>query len=337
MIRIVPFVLLFVSFTFLNSCNDDFQINAKWKDITVVYCLLNTNESDSVHYVRINRAFINEKNDALMLAQNPDSTNYNDSLFVRLEVWKNGVRNPADDIILKKIPNNGKDSGIFAKTNQYLWATEPHTVLDPKAMYKLVITNTVTGKIIWSETPIVGNITSYFPKPGNKITITSKNDLEFKWISGENAYFYDVIAEIWYSEYPVLDPDKKVTKMIYWPIALNYIPSKINEQVEMTVKISGQSFYEYLKDNIAINYNLNREFVRIDFKYSAGGKEIYNYINVNKPSIGIVQKKPEYTNITNGLGVFSSRNQNIISARITQTMLLELQSNDLTRDLNFIR
>jgi len=287
--------------------------------------------------VRINRAFINEKNDAFMLAQNPDSTNYKDSLFVRFEIWKNGQHNPANDIILKKVANNSKDSGIFANKNQYLWVTEPNTVLDPKAIYKLVITNTVSGKVIYSETPIVGNITSYFPKPGNKITITSKTDLEFKWVSGVNAYFYDVVAEIWYSEFPVDKPEDKVKKMITWPIVLSYFPSKLNEQVEMTVKISGEAFYNFLKDNIPVNYEVNREFLRIDFKYSAGGKEIYNYINVNKPSIGIVQKKPEYTNINNGLGVFSSRNQNIVSARITPTMLLELQANDKTRDLNFIR
>ena len=31
------------------------------------------------------------------------------------------------------------------------------------------------------------------------------------------------------------------------------------------------------------------------------------FIDVNKPSTGIIQEKPEYTNITDGLGLLSSR------------------------------
>ncbi|NLJ06640.1 MAG: hypothetical protein GX437_03105 [Sphingobacteriales bacterium] len=333
----LPVLLLLLISLFLINCNDDFQINAKWKDITIVYCLLNPSEPDSQHFVRINRAFLNDKNDALMLAQNPDSTNYQDSLFVRLEYWKNNTHVSVNDIVLYRIPNNHKDSGIFANTGQYLWATPKKTVLDQEAIYKLRITNTVTGKEVWAETPIVGNIYSLFPKVGNKITISPKSNIDFQWYSGKNAFFYDVVAEIWYNEFPASKPEEKTKKVLYWPIAKNYVPSKTDEIVEMKVTVPGISFYQFLKDNIPVNYDINREFLRIDFIYSAGGEEIYNYMNVNKPSIGIVQKKPEYTNISNGLGVFSSRNRNVVSVQITPTMRVELQTNDLTRDLNFIR
>lgn len=333
----LPIFLYILTAFVLTGCDNDFQINAKWKDITIVYCLLNKNEADSQHFVRINRAFLNENNDALMLAKNPDSTNYKDSLYVRLEYWKNNVHYVANDIVLHRVPNLHKDSGIFANTDQYLWATPPKTVLSEEAIYKLVITNTATGKVVWSETPIVGNISSSFPKAGNKITISPKNNIDFEWFSGKNAYFYDVVAEIWYNEFPASKPEEKTKKVLYWPIAMNLLPSKTNEIVEMKVTVAGISFYQFLKDNIAVDDDINREFLRIDFIYSAGGKEIYNYMNVNKPSIGIVQKKPEYTNINNGLGVFSSRNKNIVSVQITPTMRTELQTNDLTRDLNFIR
>ena len=39
---------------------------------------------------------------------------------------------------------------------------------------------------------------------------------------------------------------------------------------------------------------------------SAGGDELYNYIQVNTQS-GFSQTVPDYTNVTGGFGVFSSR------------------------------
>ena len=328
--------MLFLMLT-LVSCDDDFVINAEWADITVVYGLLNPSAPDSVNYIRINRAFVNEDNDALMLAQEPDSINYKDSLYVVLQMWKNGVYLSGNDIVLTKVPNEDKDSGIFSNKDQYLYATPSHTPLDPTAIYKLKIKNTVTGKEVSSEAAIVGNMISEFPRVGNKITITSKNDLDFVWYSGANAYFYDFNAIIYYNEYPRTKPDQKVTKTINWPLGKSMKTKNIEGNDEMKLTVTGISFYQLLKDNIAIDSDIDREFLKIEFVYSAGGEEIFNYINVNKPSIGTVQKKPEYSNITNGLGVFSSRNKNVIGMQITPTTLSEIQSNDLTIDLNFIR
>ena len=41
---------------FVASCKKDLNINDEWKEITVVYGLLNVN--DSIHYVKITKAFL---------------------------------------------------------------------------------------------------------------------------------------------------------------------------------------------------------------------------------------------------------------------------------------
>jgi hypothetical protein len=46
------------------------------------------------------------------------------------------------------------------------------------------------------------------------------------------------------------------------------------------------------------------------FYFYGGAEDLYTYQEVNRPSIGIVQKKPEYTNISDGLGLFSSSHIN---------------------------
>ena len=44
----------------------------------------------------------------------------------------------------------------------------------------------------------------------------------------------------------------------------------------------------------------------IQIKLSAGGDELYNYIQVNSQS-GFLQSVPDYTNVSGGYGMFSSR------------------------------
>jgi hypothetical protein len=335
--KLVRNILLVIPFLFILSCDDDFQINADWKDITIVYGLMNPNEADSIHYLRINRAYLNEDANAISLAQIPDSTNYQDSLFVRLKSYRNGNYLPNEDIIFYKTPNDNKDSGLFATADQYLWATPAQTILDSRNTYRLLITNTVSGKEVSSSTEIVENVTPIFPRDGLKVTINPDNDLTVQWLNGKNAFFYDVSAEIYYNEYEKNLPDEKVKKKITWPLIRSLHPSSTTQTDEMKVAVPGENFFELLKDNIEVDLSKEREFLRMDFIFSAGGEEIYNYINVNQPSIGAVQKKPEYTNITNGLGVFSSRNKNVVSVKITTFTLLAIQEHEKTLNLNFVR
>jgi hypothetical protein len=47
---------------------------------------------------------------------------------------------------------------------------------------------------------------------------------------------------------------------------------------------------------------------------------ICTYIAVNEPSSSINQNKPEFTNLTNALGVFSSRNTKIFKSTTVQSV-----------------
>ena len=105
----------------------------------------------------------------------------------------------------------------------------------------------------------------------------------------------------------------------------------------MSIKVLGDLFFDVMATNIPVDMNLSREFKGFNLVYSAGGQEIYYYIDVNKPTSGLIQKKPEYSNIDNGLGVFSSRNQNTTHARLSAIGLYELQNNPKTMDLNFVK
>ena len=127
--------IIFLFFTILLSlffsCSTDFDVNAEWKDITVVYCLLNQN--DSAHYVKVNKAFLGEQ-DAYIMAQISDSFNY-ENINVSLEQWNNDNR--IKIIPLEKTTEIVKQPGIFATDNNIIYKTTGSIFADSE--YKLII------------------------------------------------------------------------------------------------------------------------------------------------------------------------------------------------------
>ena len=75
--KVLVFTISIISL-FLGSCSNDLEINAPWKDVTVVFGLLNKNET--THYVRISKAFLGE-GDAMEFASQFDSLYYNPDLL----------------------------------------------------------------------------------------------------------------------------------------------------------------------------------------------------------------------------------------------------------------
>jgi hypothetical protein len=82
-------ILISLNFLFLLlvSCSTDFDINETWKDTTIVYGIVNQN--DSITYIKVNKAFLGD-GDALMMAQIRDSNEYSIPLEVKMEEWSNG-------------------------------------------------------------------------------------------------------------------------------------------------------------------------------------------------------------------------------------------------------
>lgn len=326
--------LIYLCFTILlfSNCDDTFVVNADWKDITIIYGLLN--QSDSIQYIKINKAYLNENTNAIELAKVMDSIYYKDSLTVMLEEWSGN--NKLNTIYLYKEFSINKDSGLFAYPGQYLYRT-PKCKLNIGSEYKLIVKNPKTGKEMTSQTSLVADVLPQYPAENGQITFKPNYKYTVQWYSGKNAYFYDLTVDVLYIEYPKSNPSFITQKVIHWPI-FSYNTTQNQDGMKlMSQPLDGNSFFDLLGNSIPVDMNLSREFKGFDLVFSSGGQEIYYYINVNKPSVGIIQKKPEYSNINNGLGVFSSRNQKIIHARLSALSLTEIKKNTKTIDLNFVK
>jgi hypothetical protein len=143
------------------SCSTKFNVAAPYKNVTVVYGLLDLR--DTAHYIRIEKAFMDEHKSALTMAQVADSSYY-PGINVRLErISFLDTTRVADTFHLSRVDmyNEGysKPSGTFFSAPNYAYKFKG--TLDPvNSFYRLVITNYNTGETDSVETPIINDMDS---------------------------------------------------------------------------------------------------------------------------------------------------------------------------------
>ena len=97
---------------------------------------------------------------------------------------------------------------------------------------------------------------------------------------------------------------------IYYDYVVEYLdkPDYLNTQGIHITKISDEHTLCFANDESVLNHFFASSFdtYPMEITVAAGGDELYNYIQVNQQS-GYSQSIPDYTNISGGRGVFSSR------------------------------
>src|SRR5258708_36319295 len=92
------FAFLFIILS-LAGCKQDFDVTSSYKEVPVVYGLLN--QLENTHYVRIQKGYL-IKGNAYVAAGVADSIYYNDNLVVKLTPLFNGSPS-GQEITLEKI------------------------------------------------------------------------------------------------------------------------------------------------------------------------------------------------------------------------------------------
>lgn len=313
----------------LFSCKNDLDINADWRETIVVYGMLNSN--DTVQYVRIAKAFLNENTSALQVAGISDSL-YLDSAVVTIRS-KDGSFNDT----LKRVWNIAKDSGLFAndKNPLYRLLTPAGQSLDPNKTYLLEVYSPKTGNRVWAETNIVGRATILSPfRDSNSNFSVTPEFLTISMKSGINSNAYDVKMHVTYQEFPKSDTNRKVIKTATWHLLTNATaPPSSN----MLYKIPRQALLQFLGSSIGKDSGYYHRLSYIGMTVYGGNQILTDYISTNEPSIGIVQKQAEYSNINGGTGLFASRCiQRIDRVKFDGGSIIFLRNNAETKPLNLL-
>ncbi len=318
-----------------NSCSNDFDLVDNWRDIPVVYALIS--KQDTAHYFRIEKAFVDPSTSAFEIAQRPDSLYY-DNIKVELERAATNERFQLNrvDGTLEGYP---RAAGDLASSPNYLYKLRGDAIeFEDDEEYNLIITRGDTDAVLTTATTqIVGDYEKVTSQPANPINWREGGAVNISWRSDENsAVFYDLRLILHYLEQDPNDFSQFIPKQLEWVLEKGIERSPNTPRTNLT--INGTEFYKFLQAEIDDSQNLTRSFQTIDIVVDAGGEDLFNYINIGQANTGITsaQAIPNYTNLSNGLGVFSSRNRLILEDYNINTETRDsLRDGRFTKHLNF--
>jgi len=298
--------LILVVFTMLfSACETDFDVNGEWEETTVVYGFLDASDENPLQKIKISKAFLGNM-DAYQMAQYADSINF-DTANIDVMIYKWGFNEIEDSVSLNAVPNL-RDGDIFNDSIIVYEFVNENSFLQKEYEYELVVKNNKSGNIVTSRTSIISTSpswSSFVPSQYNfgfyKKDENEFDDKKINWRSVDGGKLYQLNILFQYSE------ENTITGKLD-SITINWLqPLQNNSNNPINVELEGVKFFNFLKDNINENDDVIRVFNSISVQMTVGSEDLETYINVNKPITGIVQERPSFTNINNGIGLFSSR------------------------------
>ena len=290
------YLLLSVFVVIFTSCETDFDVNANWEEVTVVYGLLDSGTGEETQQIKISKAFLG-KMDAMQMAQYADSINFDEGeLSVKvIRIKNNGI---TDTIALDEVPTF-RDPGVF-NDSIMIYTFVNDNFLISNSEYELLIKNNITGNQVSSRTNLVSNF---------DFDNVFRNTKAFQFGFYNNGD-YSISTITW-------DDSNDNGEIYQLDLVINYIENSEPKELvfsqdliddkETKISIEGERFYNFLRQEIEKDNSKERYFIGIDLVMTVGSEELDTYIKVNKPITGIVQERPDFTNINNGIGLFSSR------------------------------
>ena len=344
--------LLFLSsIALFTSCDNDLQIIADWKDVPVVYGILNA--EDTVHYVKLNKAFLGQ-GDVMMMAQEFDSLNYSgEDVGLRLlEMEESNIPN-SDYVQRKQIELEPTDEfvkpeGVFSSPTQIIYKTAEE--INSNYFYTAEVYRKSNDTLIaYTQNPITiikpVNITK--PNSFSPLNITPNGYVpKVEWKSVAGADLYELSMNFHYIEFPISGGDS-----VPRSIKLDF-PTRLSNDSgggqNMSYSLEFYQLLNFIAANIEEDPTVRRllptqvvfgsaiSHACLHFTLYAAGEDLSTYLVLNQNTNSLVLDRPEYSNIENGIGILSSRSYDIVeSVKISNPTNDEISTNEITKHLNF--
>lgn len=328
-LKISALLLTVISVITFFSCSTEIDIIAPKKDVTIIYGLLEANQT--THYIRINKSFVGADS-ASALASQPGANEYSDEEIL--------------EAVVRELNANGDITRTFGLQSTYVFSKEEGTFfsdsnkvyyfnadLDVTKEYELYLRIKPEGedeKEVSAITNVLGSTDGtdlivtkpVLTKPCGSIGVDRdagevdwvrngdyRDAWSLKWSASNNASSYTSYARFYYRD--VYADGTVIKDSVIIPMGIEKVTPTTN-QGEVEFIVSPLEMYLAIGRNV-VDYDFtNDTYTRIvndtlDFFIEVANGELATYIEINQPVTDVVQEKPQYTNVVNGIGLFASR------------------------------
>ena len=342
----IPFFSISLIFS---SCSTDFELNAPYETIPVVYGLLD--QSKDTQFVKINRSFLGYGNNVDYAAIN-DCTHFEYVVAV-LEEY-NEFGNLIDHDTLKELMVGNLQPGIFYEDSQKVYYLETdNDTLKEENTYHLKVSVPDKGLNFDAETDLIKGswlnfkfqTILYLAGSGFKVAdvdlaTTEDGYLEqtLRWTTAERGKRYELMLRLHYTE--VYNDLTEQEKYLEWNLGRQISVSSSGGE-EMFKDVSGGSFFNFVETQLQNYENEDQVMKRVlgmdavEIILTAGNEDLNTYMQVNEPVTGIVTERPIFTNVNNGIGIFASKYSTRVSTFLSDGSMLEICAGQKTSGFKF--
>ena len=305
--RVSHFFLFLFSFFLLWSCEVEFSPNAEWKNVPVVYCLLD--QDDDTTWVRVQRCYLSEGN-IYQYGSNSDSINYpQGSISVALLAYSDGTLKDSIPFIYTE---RDRDSGAFAYTAQPLYYAVTKNKLRESYTFVLNVRSTADGHLLATTDPlslikkgsgalITKPSYSVHPSSGDTMGGFYFNDGDpsmgayclIQWNPLENARLYQPMVRFYYESGGVRH---------HLDLLCQRVTSSTSE-----VRYSREQFLTDIEQKLQHDTTTKHYIPHVDIYLTCCTEELNAYISTSSLGTSINQEHEAFSNIIGGVGIFAAR------------------------------
>ena len=286
------------------SCDNELQVNADFKDITVIYAALEANKD--VNWVRVQRGYLG--NEAASVSfDRTDSLYYPvDEIDVLLREFEPGsARSDEEREIPLQVDSTtfSLQPGTFTTEGHRLYRTPPGVELDLDKDYEVVVIRKDNSEA-YARTSLIDNAVindpnSRNPDPDVRVF---RDRVEWQPVSGAASHEVKVV-------YKFLEFDNNTKQSTIDSISFSVLNISPANEGSTGRSIETDIINRLAISNLEVKPNVFRFFKEIRIEIWSVGEDLQTFMELNQPSGGISQNKPAFPQVTNGTGVVSTRSK----------------------------
>lgn len=287
---------------FFASCEVDFSPNAEWKEVPVLYCVID--QDDDTTWARVEKCYLGNES-IYSYGRISDSINYAPG---SISVWLVAIGNgQVKDSIGMQYTEVDHFDGAFASQAQPVYYGLTKDRLHEDCEYILRVRKTADNSVIAESKPVnlvIQKTEQVVARPANTGVFGFYESrgpatafCRIEWPAMENARLYEPIVRFYYA----IDTDT-----MYLDIKCGEVKGNSTSQ-SFSMYYSRSVFLNELKNRLQDDPRQKKYIRKVDIFVTACSEELNAYLATVGLSSNIDQGREVYSNIDGGVGVVASR------------------------------